>query len=272
METLRTKLIKLAYSNPKIRPHILPILKVAFKPESEEFVDWVQLRAKKYSENEVQQVLERLGVPAVLAVEKKSGPFSLGEQIIVDMNVNTNEMNVDACKEFHRQTGRIVDIGAIGKGTYSVEMDHDRKTVLFHGKKPGKDTGLNRYTPPGAGMAPGTGARVNVEVVYLKDPNAKPTTKTQREIIDEYIGKGLVRGEMREDIYYSGPAKYMTNNKEGQMYFLMDAIQRPGHPTNINPTKGTVLYIGGMGKRPGGWKSELEQMVAQAETEASGQE
>ena len=43
METLRSKVIKLAHEHPEFRNELLPVLgKTAFSPTSEDFVAWVR--------------------------------------------------------------------------------------------------------------------------------------------------------------------------------------------------------------------------------------
>ena len=263
METLRSKVIKLAHEHPEFRNELLPVLgKTAFSPTSEDFVAWVMLMAKKYTPDEVQEILEKQGVPLLGSVEARRGPLSVGELVSVDVNVNTNEQNEETCREYHRQTGRVVDKDHKG---YTIEMDQDHKKIFFYGVQPGKETGLGRFTPIGSGVEKGTEGKVHMECVYLKDKNGKLPTKTHMEIIDDYVEAGSAQGESRYSVYFSGLVPQMRMTKEGNLVFGMYAVQRVGHPTTFNPTKGTVLYLGRQGGRPSGWKADWADFVRDME-------
>ena len=109
-----------------------------------------------------------------------------------------------------------------------------------------------------------SGGRAAIEVIYISDKNAKPPTKSQILTVQEYVDKGLLKGEKRNRSYYSGLALKQAEGKNGY-YFTVFAQGRDTYPRSINPKKGTVLYIGRLGGRPGGWKGEYEKMMAEAE-------
>ena len=230
------------------------------------FAAWAIARGKKYTPDECRRVLDRLKVPFIAQSERKApkrGPLAVGETVSPDMYNNNNEMNADACKKYHKQYGEVEHIDRDG---IAVRFD-DGKLVRFEGdNKPGKSLGIGRATRPSVVSERQVG-KAAIEVIYLSDKNAKPPTKSQTMAVLEYVQKGELKGEKRNRSYYSGLALKQAENKAGQMYFTVFAQGRDTFPRSINPVKGTVLYIGRLGGRPGGWKADYEKMLAEVESE-----
>jgi len=230
------------------------------------FAAWAIARGKTYTENECKAMLDRLGVPFVTAEEgkakRKSGPLAVGETVYPDRNQNTNEQNSDACRKYHLQIGQVEKVERDG---VAVRFEDNRLVRFEGGNTPGKDIGLYRGTPANVVEQRPTG-KAAVEIVYISDKNAKPPTKTQVEQVLDYVEKGEARGESRNKAYYTGLALKQSEGKNGY-YFTIFSQQRDRFPRSINPRKGTVLYIGRLGGRPGGWMKEYEKMVAGVQSE-----
>jgi len=245
--------------------------KVAFKPASTEFVEWVLLRNDRLTPQECQRFLEKAGLElrenvevksGVFQVGVKSGAFQVGEMVRVDKTKNANPHNIDACEKWHDNAGTIYDVNP---DSYVVQFPNGER-VQFMGRKPGTDTGLYRHTPATVADKPG---RQAIELVYISDQNAPPPSKSDIELVQKYVEAGTARGEKRYDIYYSGLPASMGISKEGQFYFKVFTAQRSSpnvgdFPRTFNPTKGKVLYLGFLNRRPGGWENDLAKMRAQA--------
>ena len=230
------------------------------------FAAWAVARGKKYTPDECRRVLDRLKVPFIAQAERKApkrGPLSIGETVSPDAYNNSNEMNADACKRYHKQYGEVEHIDSDG---IAVRFD-DGKLVRFEGdNKPGKSLGIGRATRPSVVEERPVG-KAAIEVIYISDKNAKPPTKSQTQAVLDYVERGEVKGEKRSRVYYSGLALKQAENKANQFYFTVFAQGRDTFPRSLNPEKGTVLYIGRLGGRPGGWKKEYEDMLQELESE-----
>jgi hypothetical protein len=239
--------------------------KEAFSPQSEDFLRWCFLRWKELNESDVQRILGKYGVPLIEKGPSRSGPLTEGELVRVDKDANTNEQNVDECNLYHGLVGKVVAVTSKG---ISLQFDGGQ-IAFFDGLKAGKSTGLYRHTPMGAGVSEEARGRV-FEILYLKDPNAKKpnpaNVKHRMDEIQKYVDAGSGKGENRSVNYYTGSVANMAISKEGNLYFLMHPVQR-NEPTAISPKKGTVLYLGMVGQRPGGWESDLAEMSIGLDTE-----
>lgn len=275
---LAGKLLDAAAGNSKLRTQVMPkvarllkqghpvqaTLHESHKEAAEDtaaFAAWAIMRGKEYTEQECRAMLDRLGVPFVTAEEgkakRKSGPLDVGETVYPDRNQNTNEQNSEACAKYHLMLGQVEKVEKDG---VAVRFE-DNKLIRFEGgNTPGKEIGLYRGTPANVVEERPTG-RAAIEVVYISDKNAKPPTKTQREQVLDYVEKGEARGENRNKSYYTGLALKQSEGANGY-YFTVFSQQRDKFPRAMNPKKGTVLYIGRLGGRPGGWKAEYEKMMA----------
>lgn len=226
--------------------------KVAFTQESMDFVRWALLRDERMSGHDCQVALERMGLE-LSQPTKRTGTLQEGETVVVQAGVNTNPLNVEACEKFDQQAGVVQSVGR----TTVVLFGQVR--VEFSGTEPGKATGLNRHKPAASNVG-----KPMIEVIYLRDPNAR-VSEYSKEMVDQYIAQGLAAGESRSDIYYSGLFNAMAVGGKG-FYFNISAQQRGlvnDQPYRaFNPQSGKVLYVGRLGKRPGGWKAELAQLDA----------
>jgi hypothetical protein len=280
MSDLRSNLIRVASTFPVGNPNRVAILnmlrehddvsvKTAASPETEAFIAWVIATQKKMTPDQVQRFLEqKLGREPVEAVERapaKRGPLEKGETVLVNALNNTNALNVDACKDYHNRVGFIDDIGSDGVTVAFYKGDAENPSDIpsgdkqfFDGKETGKKTGLYRWTSRAQHQERSVEKRIGFEVIYFAE---KPTVdKRSLEQIQEYVEKGVDKGESRSRAYYSGQVGVFTYNKSGEMYFSLVAQQRD-RPTFINPSKGQLLYIGIMGHRPAGWMKDATEMM-----------
>lgn len=270
-QNLRSKLIRLAHANPSLRADILPLLmsnksasadKVAVSEETEDFVEWCVMKNDKLSVNECKTILNRLNVPMqeAAALTPSRGPLEKGEMVRCDAKKNTNQLNTQVCEDHDGQIGSVIDVDGNALVVKFTDGIRDFGTGRFEGRESGSKTGLYRHTPSDAG---GANTRAMVEVIYIKD-QTKPPSKDRIEQVEEYVEKGTALGQQRSRIYYTGNPLKQAVGKDGSYYFTVFSAQRDQFPTSINPTKGQVLYIGLLGKRPGGWKSEFAKMQAEA--------
>lgn len=272
-QILRSKLIRLAHSNPELRGELLPLIapnyksasaeKVAVSEETEDFVEWCIMKNHKLSVNECKTILDRLKVPMIEAGEGKAptrGPLEKGEMVRCDAAKNTNQLNTQVCEDHNGQIGSVIDVDGNALVVEFTDGVRNFGTGRFDGRESGSKTGLYRYTPSDAG---GANTRAMVEVVYIKD-QTKPPSKDRIEQVEKYVEKGTAQGEQRSRIYYTGNPLKQAVGKDGSYYFTVFAAQRDQFPTTINPTKGQVLYVGTLGKRPGAWQSEFAKMKAEA--------
>lgn len=279
---LARKLLDLASENPRVaklasqkvsallkQGHPVPVThESAYKtagPETAAFAAWAVARDKKYTENECRAVLDRLKIPMIeaeAAAPRRSGPLAIGETVSPDQYTNTNEANVDACKKYHKEYGEVEHVDATG---VAVRFD-DNRLVRFEGpNKPGKALGIGRATRPSVVDQRSEG-RALIEVIYISDKNAAPPSKSRIMQVQDYVDRGEIRGEERSRVYYSGLGLRQAEGQAGY-YFTLFAQGRDTFPRSINPKKGTVLYLGRVGGRPGGWMAEYEAMMAKAATE-----
>lgn len=264
---LRSRLLRLAGDLPvgsHDRRQILSLLapkskvaKIAMKKDTEAFVAWALQKDDIMGVNQVQRFLEKVTgrepTPAGAGVPAKRGPLEIGQAVKVDMHNNTNPLNTDVCEQHDRQIG-VVD----GKTSEGLTIRFENgQAAYFEGHASGKSTGLLRHTSR-EDYQKGVSKFILVEIVYLKGGTQTPPLR-DTIALQEYVERGLARGESRSDIYQTGWVAKFALNKQGQMYFGLDSQQR-AHPTNISPSKGKMLYIGIAGKRPGGWKAEAAQM------------
>lgn len=264
---------KMASHFPKLARHLAflgssddhGMPKTALSSDTEQFVAWAVMKADRLDKNECKKMLDKIGVPFQESTDIKvtRGPLAKGETVRCDAKKNTNQENVDECGKRDGQIGTVVDVD---ENAVVVEFtDGLRSTGIerFDGRDAGATTGLYRHTQA---YENGTSA---VEVVYIKDENGAPPSKDRIDQINEYVERGTAKGENRSRIYYTGIALKQAEGKNGY-YFTVFAQQRDTYPTSLNPTKGRVLYIGRLGKRPGGWKSEYAKMLAEAAEKAEG--
>lgn len=266
-------LLRLANEHPQLREHLLPVIqehaqpasvrlastvKEAFSEESEQFVAWCLMKDDKWSPAECQKLLDRARIPLQEGPAKQTrGPLEKGEKVKVQAVTNANPKNTDVCAQHDGHTGVVADIDG---DALIIEFDFGKGKARFEGKTPGKETGLGRWTP----VSEEAQTKAALEVVYISEKNEKPPSKLSLKLVQEYVEKGSAAGESRSDIYHTGLGLKQAFNKEGQYYFTIFSQQRDTYPRTISPVKGKVLYLGLLGKRPGGWKNEFARMVAEA--------
>jgi hypothetical protein len=284
MSNLRSNLIRVASTFPVGHPNRLAILdllrseepsvKTAASEETEAFIAWVMATQKPMRSDQVQRFLEsKLGrepsEPADRAPAKR-GPLEKGETVLVDAYKNTNTLNTDACKDYHNRVGFVDDISAEGVTIAFYQGNAENPSNVpsgdkqfFSGKTTGKDTGLYRWTSRVQHQERSVEKRIGFEMVYFAEkPNVD---KRSLEQIQEYVERGVDKGESRDRAYYTGQVGVFTFNKSGEMYFSLVTQQRD-RPTFINPSKGQLLYIGVLGHRPAGWmKDAVDRMEAEAQ-------
>lgn len=262
---------KMASDFPDMRAELLPIIqnhtpaseryahlvKQAFNEESEQFVAWCIMKDDKWSRDECQRFLDRIGVPFIETLDApKRGPLEKGEQVKCNAITNTNAKNTDTCRTFDNQVGMVIDVD---KDFLIVEFESGKK-ARFEGITSGKDTGLGRYKATSAE----TDRRASIELVYISDKDAKPPSKLTVQRVQEYLDKGSAGGEVRSDIYHVGIATVQTISKGDNQYFVKYTDMTRGRDyRSFNPVKGQVLYLGTLGHRPGGWKNEFAKMIAE---------
>lgn len=237
--------------------------KVAFDEDSEDFVEWC-LTQEPMSASNVQRFLEgKLGREPTAPSEgaaRKSGPLLEGETVLVDSTKNKNPLNTDACDQYHNRVGVVKNINEDGLTIALYQGNNDRPSTelsgdvqFFSGFASGAKTGLMRWTPRTAYIENAVGKKVMFEIVYSPGGTAIDTRRV--DVIEEYVDKGTLQGQSRSRMYYTGMVGKFAFNAKGELYFTMSLGQRDT-PTTFNPKIGDVLYIGLLGKRPGGWKAD----------------
>lgn len=299
-ENLKEQLIRVANSNPDFKAIVEPFIngdieiesiediqperylhamfggemgdKVAYNETTKRFVAWCVDRNKKYSDTETGKIIERISGKAPLAPKpkgqsgRKTGNLQVGELVKFDKYKCANESNQDHCDAYNyadrEEYGVVTNIERDG---VLVQMHDKRKRklgspVLVEGFKSGKSTGMYRHTLMARiGSAGASRSGEILELVYLRGGNNPPSMSDQQAFA-EYINNGVSQGESREAIYYTGRLTRFAISQKGELYFQISADQRD-RPTSINPKKGTLLYVGKMGSRPGGWESSLRDEV-----------
>jgi hypothetical protein len=265
MSDIRSRAIRTAASLPvgdpkrtQILAALAPQSKIAIKKDTETFIAWALQSNDRMSAGKVQRFVEKVTgrepiVPAA-APKPKRGPLEAGEKVIVDNYRNKNSLNTDACEDHHDQVGT-VDSKSVDGLTVRFE---NNQTAYFEGHKSGNSTGLYRWTPKADYQEGAVGKKALIEMVYLRG-SERPPPQRDIDALQEYVERGMAKGEHRSNIYYTGYVGKFAYNKSGEVYFTLSSQQRD-RPTSINPAKGKVLYIGYAGRRPGGWKADAESM------------
>lgn len=269
------RMIRTAAALPKgsaARRNLLAAIKVAVSPDTEDFVEWVLATQKPMSESEMVRFLEaKLGrTPDPAPAKGQSGrkspttPLAVGEKVMVDKTKNANPLNTDACEQYHNRVGQIESVTNEGMIVqfYRGNMDSwaddlTGEKQLFNGFQSGQKSGLYRWTPKSAIVENSTDKKILFECVYLRGGTSVDTRRMEQ--IEQYVEQGVLRGESRSTVYYTGLVGRFAENQQGEVYFGLVAQQRDV-PTFINPKKGQLLYIGVAGKRPGGWVEEAVKL------------
>jgi hypothetical protein len=254
------------------RRALLAAIKVAIAPDTEDFVEWVLATQKPMSESEMVRFLEaKLGrTPDPAPAKGQSGrkspttPLSVGEKVMVDKTKNANPLNTDACEQYHNRVAQIAEVTNEGlivqfyrgnMDSWADELTGEKQ--LFNGFQSGQKSGLYRWTPKSAIVENSTDKKILFECVYLRGGTSVDTRRMEQ--IEQYVEQGVLKGESRSTVYYTGLVGRFAENQQGEVYFGLVAQQRDV-PTFINPKKGQLLYIGVAGKRPGGWMEEAVKL------------
>lgn len=254
------------------RRALLAAIKVAIAPDTEDFVEWVLATQKPMSESEMVRFLEaKLGrTPDPAPAKGQSGrkspttPLSVGEKVMVDKTKNANPLNTDACEQYHNRVAQIAEVTNEGlivqfyrgnMDSWADELTGEKQ--LFNGFQSGQKSGLYRWTPKSAIVENSTDKKILFECVYLRGGTSVDTRRMEQ--IEQYVEQGVLKGESRSTVYYTGLVGRFAENQQGEVYFGLVAQQRDV-PTFINPKKGQLLYIGVAGKRPGGWVEEAVKL------------
>lgn len=258
MSALRSRIIRLAHEHPDLRPHLLPLVSDKYVAktagrDTADFVAWTLATQKPIPTSRVIDFLERHGVDLSVRSESKRGvPLAEGEWVEVQANNAPGDLQ-DLLQPFHLVKGTIDKVEG---NDVVVSFDNGKKLRVPGGTESGKASGLYRTSvlDTAKGMA-------HVEVVYLA-ANEHPPTQVQLEVVKQYVDRGMSQGEDRAEIYYTGYVPSYMVSKEGKPYFMMWSQQRGGRPRALSPDKGTVLYIGLVGRRPGSWVAEFDRLDA----------
>lgn len=268
-----SKMIRTAASLPKgseERRTLIAAIKVAVSPDTEDFVEWVLATQSPMSESGMTRFLEsKLGrtptpAPAAGASGRKTGPLDLGEKVLIDKTKNTNTLNVDACEQYHNRVAQVAEKTPQGlvvqfyEGTSDIPSDKlTQEKQFFDGFASGQKTGLYRWTPRSDYQDNNVEKKVLFEAVYLRGGTTVDVRRT--ESIEEYVNNGVLKGESRSTVYFTGLVGRFAENQQGEVYFTLSSMQRDT-PVTINPKKGRLLYLGIAGKRPGGWMADAVQL------------
>lgn len=249
--SLRSQLIRLAHTNPILRPHLLPLLKVAAK-DTADFVMWALKTQHTVSTDRVLQFLERNNVNLVESEGNKRGmPLTLGELVVIQANNAPSDLR-DILEPYHLKKGNIVEVD--GKDIV-IQIQAGPLVRVPGGVDAGKASGVYRTS-----QMEEQGSMKHLEIVYLPANEKKPA-QIAVELLQKYVSNGLAAGEERSENYFSGFVPSYKYSKDQNPYFTLWSQQRNGHPRSFSPNKGSVYYIGIVGKRPAGWQQELSQML-----------
>lgn len=304
--TLRNAIIRLAHARPEFRAQLLPLLKtagceklpeggmrdncekkkeegaksddgkkasavkLAIKPDTEAFIQWVHNTQGQKSPQEVEKFINNV-LHIDTAPEKVKDPdavkgprFKSGDPVEIKAHKHTNAATQAVYDQYHGKIGTVTSTDGMD---VLVEFKAGAAPVRFPGGMLPRGVGIYKYAPAytieGSPM---------MEMVYLPDPSAKPSHDA-KAVVEVYVGKA--KGiEQRSADYYTGSVTGAAISPATGFYFRALPQQR----TNVdpaaegqhqwrtfNPRKGAVLYIGLMGKRPSDWKKQLSAIEEKIE-------
>jgi hypothetical protein len=255
-----------------------------------DFASWAILKSSlggdnPMTESEFSQKLTKCGVTyrEPEAIVRTTGDLTVGEYVKIDKTQCDHPQNQEVCGELHLQIAIITKI--VSNGTDCVisvkkvndqgEPDgHELNFNGYNGKAPsGKKVGLYRFkfVKPSDELVE---VRKQFEMVYFKDKSARPSPQYRIEQSTAFVAQAmkdidsvLTNSEKYLLNYYQGSINYFTKNKAGEMYCTLVANKSRtfandiGDFVSINPSKGTLFYIGLVGKRPDGWLGELLSLM-----------
>ena len=260
--SLRTQLIRLAHSNPNLRPHLLPILKASDEQrkvaaqDTADFVLWALKSQHRIPTDRVITFLERNGVEQAItdpSESKRGKPLALGELVEVQSNNAPSDL-VDLLRPFHLQKGNIIKVEG---DDIVIKLQGGDLVRVPGGVNSGKASGIYRTS-----QMEDQGSMKHLEVIYLP-ANEKAPNQVGIEVLKQYVDRGMAAGEERSENYFSGFVPNWKMSKDNNPYFMMWSQQRGGRPRTMSPNKGEVYYVGIVGRRPSGWQDELEKLLAE---------
>lgn len=278
----RSQMIRFAASLPAGSPQRRQILdrlqagmdrsasveKLAISEDTENFIEWALKTRAPMKPDAVERLIESATGMTPKAPEakapRKTGSLAVGETVLVDKYKNTNPVNTEACEQYHNRVGMVESATSSGVSIAfyrgdaenpSTELSGDKQ--YFDGLATGKSSGLYRWTPKPSYAAGGEGKKVLFELVYLRE--GQNVDRRSVEQIEKYVDIGEQKGENRSRVYYTGSVINFAYGQDGTMYFGLAAQQRD-RPTFINPSKGKLLYVAPLGRRPKGWKQEAMEL------------
>ena len=265
---LRSSLIRLAHSNPELRPHLLPLLaKTAVAKDTTDFVSYVMSTMAPMSEHDVVAFLkQRCKISISPPFQKRTGPrFRTGDRIEIRAHKHQDIATKGTYLEYNGKVGTVVQIDGADVLCKMDTGGTDMPVRFTRGMSP-RGVGIYKYTPPF--VIEGSPA---IEMIYLRDVDAR-TTADQRLTVDVYLA-GAKKYEERAATYYTGHVAAVAYTKTGKVYFRKCPQQRmrvdPAAEGGLeyrtfSPTAGKVLYIGLLGHRPDNWKDALAALKAAA--------
>jgi len=265
MSDLRSAAIKLAHGDPSLRPLLLPLIKkMAISKDTEDFVEWALNTQQPMNPRAVQRFVEgKLRIETKPPMQKRPGPrFQEGDRVEVNVSKHKDADTIEVYKQFDAQVGTVTGVSGMDA---VVKMDRGGAEVTFPLAQKSRGVGLMKYTPNF--VAKGKGP---IEMIYIAGGSA---TKDQQMVVKYYTDRSK-GGEKRSANYYTGYVFTANMAKGGGWYFRAAPQQRMQVGggadkgflwRSFNPGKGKVFYIGLQGKRPSGWKDQLDQIRAQAE-------
>jgi hypothetical protein len=270
--TLRSQIIRLAHSNPVLRPHLLELLggpvastpKVAVTAETVAFTDWVVLNLKghPWSERAMQTFLEnqlKQEPTPYVTVEKRGPNIEVGDLLLSKLD-KTPPQNQAMAEQFKFEVGTVTDVQSDG-----VLLKFKNGQVgKWYGTATGASTGLYRFSEK-AEYSDATTAKKLFECIYFSKPGE--VEDFRKHVVKKYIEKGEEKGEDRKSCYYSGYIINFKFTKDGNVIFTLNDQQRP-YPVTISPKVGQLLYLGVMQKRPN-WETDFKRDVEQIVEEAA---
>jgi hypothetical protein len=253
-------------------PRVATHDRIAISGSTEDFVEWVI--ATKMDDpmkpGEVERYLEdylnrKPEVPVDGAPSsRKTGPLQEGEKVRVDKNKSPASSNADACALYHNRVGVVTKVTQEGVTIAFYEGDVDRPSTdltgdkqFFEGTASGGKTGLYRHTPRTDYREHAVDVGTQFELVYFKGGDKVDVTRAEN--IEAMRERAALRGQHLSSNYMTGQVGKFAYSKAGELYFTITSLHRDT-PTTISPTKGKLLYLGVLGKRPSGWKEEAVKL------------
>lgn len=253
-----------------------------------DFASWAILKStiggdNPMTDSEFTQKLTKCGVSFKQKATPNRGDLKVGEYAHINKDECENPQNQEVCQELHNSVVLITKIVSSG-----VDCTISVKRVDIDGNPFGNELSFNGHN----GGAP-SGKKVGLyrqvfqktikettdgklfEIVYIKDKTSKPSPQYRIEQASQFVQQAvkdidlvLTNSEKFLFNYYQGQIFSFTENKEGQNYCTISATNTRtfsegiGNYVTINPSKGSLFYIGLVGHRPTGWLGELLVLIA----------